>query len=117
MALDRGTTAALRGPRVTATARALLACALLVWTPACTAAQRIAQRNRASEQATPRVRLARPDNQQIEIGVVREPYVSRIYCFDGSLSLTCTAERASAGDCCANQGGVYRDQWGNVVAQ
>jgi hypothetical protein len=102
---------------VASVVRALLACALLVGTSACTAAYRISHRNRAREQPAAEAWFARSDNKQIAAGVVREPYVPRIYCFDGTLSLTCTPDRTSTADCCPNQGGVYRDRWGNVVAQ
>lgn len=45
----------------------------------------------------------------------QEPFVPRVLCMDGSLSITCTREAASNASCCPYQGGVYRDPWGNVV--
>ena len=48
-------------------------------------------------------------------GVMLEPNVPRLRCFDGTLSITCTPNGAQR-DCCIGQGGVYRDAWGNVVA-
>lgn len=46
--------------------------------------------------------------------VAQEPYVPRVRCNDGSLSATCSRVNMS-GDCCANQGGLYHDPWGNLV--
>lgn len=44
----------------------------------------------------------------------QEPYVAHLRCNDGSLAPDC-APAVLHGDCCVNQGGVYRDAWGNLV--
>lgn len=76
---------------------ALGAALCLTMLSACSAAQRMARAQPASASA--------------------ESYVPRVQCYDGSLAISCSLEQVQAGHCCANQSGVYRDAWGNVVAQ
>jgi hypothetical protein len=38
----------------------------------------------------------------------------RLLCNDGTLAPNCSRENTEA-DCCVNQGGVARDNWGNLV--
>lgn len=46
-----------------------------------------------------------------------EANVPRVVCYDGNLAIGCSLEQANMAHCCANQGGVYHDAWGNVVAR
>ncbi len=45
-----------------------------------------------------------------------ESNVPHLRCNDGSLAGNC-APNALHGDCCVNQGGVYRDAFGNMVLE
>lgn len=48
---------------------------------------------------------------------VREPHVPHVLCMDGTPSIRSCSPQSVTADCCVNQGGVYRDQWGNAVGQ
>ena len=45
-----------------------------------------------------------------------EPHVPRVVCRDGKVAPDCPVG-SPLERCCTNQGGVYRDAWGNVVVR
>ncbi|HTU58616.1 MAG TPA: hypothetical protein VMF89_09280, partial [Polyangiales bacterium] len=90
---SRGTSAAISGKYVFVLGRILCAVGLLIGAPACTAAHRISRANDAREEASSRSWRGRHAGEQVGGGVVRDSQVPRVYCYDGSLSLTCTSER------------------------
>ncbi|HEY6876716.1 MAG TPA: hypothetical protein VI299_01805 [Polyangiales bacterium] len=44
-----------------------------------------------------------------------DPTTPRPRCNDGTHAVQCSPGNVSERDCCAAQGGVYRDAWGNLV--
>jgi hypothetical protein len=62
------------------------------------------------------IRWREAHRQPLPVGPAtpQEPNVPRLRCIDGTRAVNCTPGSAGA-DCCANQGGVYRDPWGNVI--